>query len=391
MRKYLPPIVLLSVALLVPALGFCQTGVAGELRGLHKVLADLKDEMMPLCGQLTGIGQAIAGFAATFYIGSRIWKSIASAEPIDFYPLFRPFVLTFCIINFPLVIALMEGILSPTVTGTETLVDNTNASIQKLMEKRRQQLDTSRAYQMYESNNGEGNKDLWMLYTQGGQDNDDFLGIGSDIKFAMAKAYYNLKNWFKNLLSMLLEILYEAAALCINTIRTFNLIIMALIGPIVFGLAVFDGFQHTLPVYLARYVNFYMWLPIANILGALLGKIQEGMIKLDMAQIAQYGDSFFTTADVGYIVFMIIGIVSYFTIPNISSMIINAGGGSTLTSKIGGMSRGAVGMGVGMATGVAGGAAGMAADMFGDMNTRMTTGAAGSGTASDYFKDKLSG
>jgi len=391
MSKYLPPLLLLSVALLVPTLGFCQSGLAQDLRGLHKVLADLKDEFKPMIGQLSGIGQAIAGFAATMYIGARIWKSIANAEAIDFYPLFRPFVLTFCILRFSMIIDVMEGLLSPTVTGTQAMVDNTNASIQKLMEKRRQQLDTSRAYQMYESNNGEGNKDLWMLYTQGGQDNDDFFGIGSDIKFSMAKAYYNLKNWFKNLLSMLLEILYEAAALCINTIRTFNLVIMALIGPIVFGLAVFDGFQHTLTVYLARYVNFYMWLPIANILGALLGKVQEGMIKLDIAQISQYGDSFFTTADVGYIVFMIIGIVSYFTIPSISAMIINPGGGSPITSKIGGMGRSAVGMGVGMATGGAGMAAGMAADTFGDINTFMTTGASGAGTASDYFKDKLSG
>lgn len=391
MRKYIPFIVLVTVVLLVPELGFCQTGVAKELRGLHKILADLKDEMKPLIGELSGIGQAIAGFGATFYIGSRIWKSIANVEPIDFYPLFRPFVLTFCILKFGLVIALIEGVLSPTVTGTEKMVDNTNASIEQLIAKRKQMLDTSRAYQMYESNNGEGNKDLWMLYTQGGQDNDDFFGIGSDIKFAMAKTYYNLKNWFKNLLSMLLEIFYEAAALCINTIRTFNLIIMSLVGPIVFALAIFDGFQHTLAVYLARYVNFYMWLPIANILGSLLGKIQEGMIKLDMAQIAQYGDSFFTTADVGYIVFMIIGIVAYFTIPNISSMIVNTGAGSTLTSKIGGMSNSSVKMGMGLAAAGAGMGVGMAADAFGNLNTQMTTGTSGSGTASDYFKDKLSG
>ena len=41
--------------------------------------------------------------------------------------------------------------------------------------------------------------------------------------------------------------LFEAAALCINTIRTFYLIVLAILGPLVFGIAVFDGFQHTRP------------------------------------------------------------------------------------------------------------------------------------------------
>jgi conjugative transposon TraJ protein len=285
----------------------------------------------------------------------------------------------------------MNDVLSPTVTGTTALLDNTNQSVEALIAKRKQQLDTSQAYQMYESNNGEGNKQLWELYTQGGTDKGDFFGIGNDIKFALAKAYYNLKNWFKDLLSMLLEILYEAAALCINTIRTFNLLIMALIGPIVFGLAVFDGFQHTLTVYLARYVNFYLWLPIANILGSLLGKIQEQMINLDIQQIKQYGDSFFTTSDIGYIVFMLIGIVAYFTIPNLSNLVVNTGAGSALTAKVSNMSAAAVGMGVAVATGGANAGAGMAADAFGNANTLMTQGTSGAGTASGYFKDKLSG
>ena len=54
---------------------------------LHEVLRSLYDEMMPLCSNLIGVGQGLAGFAALFYIANRVWRHLANAEPIDFYPL----------------------------------------------------------------------------------------------------------------------------------------------------------------------------------------------------------------------------------------------------------------------------------------------------------------
>ena len=379
------------LGIVLPNLAGAQN-VPSEIKGLHKVLDDLYKETLPMCTDLISIGSALAGFAATFYIGSRIWKSIASAEPIDFYPLFRPFVLGFCVMNFQMVIALINGILQPTVDVTNKLVNNTNESISKLLAKRQQMMDTTRLHQMYGVNNGEGNRDLWLKYTHEDEVGDeDWFGIGNDIEFAMSKYYYNLKAGFKEALSYLLQIVYEAAALCINTLRTFNLLICAILGPIVFGLAVFDGFTHTLTVYLSKYINFYLWLPIANILGSLLGKIQEGMIKLDMLQIGATGDTFLSASDAGYLIFMIIGIVSYTTVPNMANLIVNTGQGSAITDKITGMAKGAVGMGAGAVTGGATMGVGMAADGLGDVNLMMTKGTSGSGVASDYFNDKLSG
>src|SRR3546814_4583646 len=92
---------------------------------------------------------------------------------------------------------------------------------------------------------------------------------------------------------------------------------------LVFALAVFDGFQHTLTVWLARYINIYLWLPVANIFGTIIGKIQEKMLEMDLSQIAQNGDTFFTQADTGYLIFMIIGIVGYFTVPSVANYIVH--------------------------------------------------------------------
>ena len=104
--------------------------------------------------------------------------------------------------------------------------------------------------------------------------------------------------------------------------------------PLVFGLAVFDGFQHTLTVWLARYINIFLWLPVANIFGAIIGKIQELMLQLDIIQINQTGDTFFSSTDVAYIIFMIIGIIGYFTVPSVANYIVHAGGGNTLLYKV---------------------------------------------------------
>src|ERR1700722_3984733 len=89
---------------------FAQDPDAQDIHGLEKVLDTIYDQMLPLCSSLIGVGRGIAGFAAIWYISTRVWRHIANAEPIDFSPLFRPFLLGFAILIFPSVITLMNGI-----------------------------------------------------------------------------------------------------------------------------------------------------------------------------------------------------------------------------------------------------------------------------------------
>src|ERR1700709_2174690 len=93
-------------------------GLATDIQGLQGTLNGVYNDMLPMCGQLIGVGQAIAGFGALWYIAARVYRQIASAEPIDFYPLLRPFALGLCILLFPTVIAVINGVMSPTVSAT---------------------------------------------------------------------------------------------------------------------------------------------------------------------------------------------------------------------------------------------------------------------------------
>lgn len=313
-------------------------GLADDVGGLQSVLDNIYDDMIPLCSGLIGVGRGLAGFAALWYISHRVWKHLANAEPIDFYPLFRPFVIGFAIIIFPSVIDMINGVLKPTVTGTSAMVANSNAAIETLLKQKEELLKTTQAWQMYVGDNGEGDRDRWYRYTHPddptGDDEGMFASVGNDIRFQMSRMEYNMKNSVKGMLSEVLQVIYQAAALCVNTMRTFQLIILAILGPLVFGLAVFDGFQHSLITWIGRYINVFLWLPIANIFGAMIGKIQENMIKLDMNQIQQAGDTFFSPNDLGYIIFMIIGIFGYCTVPSVANFIVHTHGSGGLLSKV---------------------------------------------------------
>ncbi|MFC4233307.1 conjugative transposon protein TraJ [Parasediminibacterium paludis] len=362
-------------------------GLANEMNSLHGVLDQLYDEMMPLCSRLIGVGQGIAGFAATWYIASRVWRHIANAEPIDFYPLFRPFVIGFAVMIFPSVLGLINGIMKPTVTATAEMVKDSDKAITELLKQKEAAIKKTDTWQMYVGESGSGDRDKWYKYTHPddptGSNEGMFESVGNDIKFAMSKASYNFRNSVKEWMSEVLRVLYEAAALCINTLRTFNLIVLAILGPLVFGIAVFDGFQHTLTVWMARYINYFLWLPVANIFGSIIGKIQEKMLQLDIGQVQSSGDTFFSSTDVAYLVFMIIGIVGYFTVPSVANYIVNAGGGSAMVQKVTSLfsntSMGAINT---MSSG-----AGMAVDAMGSSAGRMSSSMGSYGANSGYFNE----
>jgi conjugative transposon TraJ protein len=388
MAKTSKGVLFTALGILLPFASQAQS-VADDMNSLHGVLDQLYEEMMPLCNNLLGVGQGIAGFAAIWYIGSRVWRHIASAEPIDFYPLLRPFVIGFCIMIFPSVLDLINGVMKPTVTVTAAMVEGSNKAIGLLLQKKEEAIKSSNSWQMYVGESGSGDQDRWYKYTHdnANPDNEGMLeGIGNDVKFAMAKASFNFRNSVKEWMSEVLRVLFEAASLCIDTLRTFQLVVLSVLGPLVFGIAVFDGFQHTLTVWLARYINIYLWLPVANIFGSIIGKIQEKMLQLDIAQVNDYGDTFFSRTDMAYLVFMIIGIVGYFTVPSVANYIVHAGGGGALSQKVTTIFSNTTNSAVSSV----GTGASMMADAMGNAASRMSQSMSGSSSSTPYFNDKNS-
>jgi conjugative transposon TraJ protein len=333
--------IFMLAGMLMPIVLFAQeTSWADDLKSMHSILELIQEEMLPMCSNLINVGRGIAGFAALWYIAERIWQHMARAESIDFYPLMKPVGVGLAILLFPSVIALMNGVLHPMVSGTAAMVEKSDATIALLLEKKKQAMKDSPFFDMYVGEDGSGNREKWYQYTHPSESPDDegwMESIGNDFKFAMAKMHYTFRLGLKQVIAEILEFLYAAISLAINTLRTFRLVILAILGPLAFGISIFNGFGHTLRQWIARYINIFLWLPVANIFGAVLGKIQEQMLKTDLAQIDEYGDTFFSRLDMGYMIFLLIGIIGYLSVPSIANEIVWVGGNEALTKKTTGM------------------------------------------------------
>ncbi|HEV2483189.1 MAG TPA: conjugative transposon protein TraJ [Puia sp.] len=325
----------LAACMGMPLLSRAQdTALSTGIGGLQTVLDQLYTSMLPMCGQLIGTGQALAGLAALGYIGIRVGKHISRAEAVDVFPLLRPFAIGIIIFLYTDFIGGINAVLSPVVNATDAMVTGANASIATLLQQKEAALQGSTNNQLYAGPDGSGNETLWQLYA-GASPADPVSMLTTAFSFQLSKSFFNLKNMIKVWLSEVLEIVYEAAALCINTLRTFNLIVLAILGPIVLGLSVFDVFRHSLSTWLARYVNVFLWLPVANIFGAIIATVQAQMIRLDIQQIRTNGSTYFSSGDIAYLIFLLIGILGYFVVPSVAGYIVQAAGGDALIGKVG--------------------------------------------------------
>ncbi len=295
-----------------------------DFSSLHELLRSTYDEMLPLAAEMTGIAKGIAGLGALFYIALRVWSSLARAEPIDVYPLLRPFVLGFCIMFFPtVVLGTMNAVLSPVVQGTEAMVHKQEGQLVELTAKR-DKLKEEAYLKNPETAYLVSNEKFDQMIDEMG-----IIGPGDAMTIAgmyAERAAYQTKQWLMKLFNDLMELLFHAAGLIIDTLRTFILIVLSILGPVVFGIAVWDGLSGSLTAWFSRYISVYLWLPVSSILTALLTKIQVLMIQKDIAELSDPS----YVPDAGswyYIVFFLIGIVGYFCVPTVAGWIIEAGGG----------------------------------------------------------------
>lgn len=317
--------ILLGVGgLLFPASAFCQV-FDGPVEGFHKVLEKLYRDMMPMVNGLLKAGQAIAGIGALAYIGVRVWKHIAAAEAIDFFPLMRPFFISIVLAFYPNLLGLLQGILRPTIIATREMAKDSNNAVDVLLKDRQNAILNNNEWENLAggiSDNEEG----WQKYEQ---QESVGSGVSKGTSFSLSMFSNTLTYVIKFLLSIVLQLIYYAAAICIDVLRTFNLVILSLLGPFVLCLSVFDGFQSLLVNWLMRYINIYLWLPIANLFGAMISKIQAEMLRLDASQ----GAFAFSENDAAYIIFLVISIIGYFSIPSIANFVIQVQGSNNVLGR----------------------------------------------------------
>jgi conjugative transposon TraJ protein len=287
--------------------------------------------MLPLSAHIAGVATGLAGLGALFSIAHRVWQSLSRAEPIDVYPLLRPFIIGLCIMFFPtFVLGTINAVMSPVVKGCNQMLKTQTFDINKYRQQKDQleyeamMKDPETAYLV---DDAEFDRQLEAL---GWSPSDLMVNAGMRIERGM----YQIKKTVRDFFRELLEILFQAAALIIDTLRTFFLIVLAILGPIAFAISVYDGFGSTLTQWISRYISVYLWLPVSDLFSSILAKIQVLMLQNDISELQNNHNFSIDASNTVYVIFMIIGIVGYFTIPTVAGWIISAGGMSAYNRNI---------------------------------------------------------
>lgn len=322
-----------------------------DFSNLHTILESLYNEMMPLCEDMLDVAKGLAGLGALFYVAVRVWQSLARAEPIDVYPLLRPFAIGICIMLFPtLVLGTMNTVLSPIVQGTHKMLEGQTMDMQQY----REQKDRLEREAMLR------NPETAYLVSDEEFDRQlDELGWSPDAMATRMGMYmevgmYNLEKNIRDAFRSLLELLFAAASLLIDTVRTFFLVVLSILGPIAFAFSVWDGFQSTLSQWFTRYISVYLWLPVSDLFSCMLAKVQVLMLQNDILELQNNPNYSLDNSNSVYVIFMLIGIIGYFTVPTVAGWIVQAGGAGNYirninrtATKAGGFAAGAAGSGLG--------------------------------------------
>ena len=237
---------------------------------LHEVLRNLYDEMMPLCSDITGVATGVAALGALFYVAIREYSE--KRQKLEYEAMTR----------------------NP---ETAYLVDN---------EEYERQIE-------------------------------DLGWSPSDLKamagMAAERLKYQARQSVSNFFRSFLELLFQSVSLVLDTLRTFFLIVLSILGPLSFAISVYDGFHNTMIQWICQYISIYLWLPISDLFSSVLARIQVLMIEKDIAALSDpaYVPDVNNSA---YIIFMLIAIVGYFTIPTVSTWVIQASGAGNYGKQV---------------------------------------------------------
>lgn len=231
-----------------------------------------------------------------------------------------------------MVLGTLNGIFSPIVQGTGMPLRDQTFDLQKYQQEKDKLRADMMAKTMMTGRVFASNEELDAELDNMGWSEEEHTALQTMYEVSYA---FSLQGIVQMVMRKLLEILFQSASLVIDTIRTFFLIVLSILGPIAFALSVFDGLQNTLVQWLARYISVYLWLPVADLFGAMLAKIQTLILQEEMNLMADP----MSVIDVDgssaiYLIFMVIGIIGYFCVPTVSNWIVQAGGMSAYNRNV---------------------------------------------------------
>ncbi len=295
--------------------------ISREGQGLMDgVLTQTLTDMRDMSTYLVDVARAIAVLGALLYISARVWRSLASAEPIDVYPLLRPFAILLCLGLYPHILDGFDRVLQPIEMATAAM-----------SEAQRQDVDALKAqYKKLSMDKIDDRmrKEISDANPQQEEQLSKHKIVKEDISLGtmlLDKGFFWVRRIVFNIFEAFLQFAFEVAGLVIKMLRVFCLIVLSIIGPLVLGFSVFDGFTSGLTSWIARYISIYLWAPICSILTAIMTRIRAQLLTAEISNLqgAESSDSNWLI-----LAFYAIGIIAFLSVPTIAGWVVEAGGGA---------------------------------------------------------------
>lgn len=160
------------------------------------------------------------------------------------FSLLRPFVLGICILFFnTLVLGTINGIFDPIIDGTSAMLKDEKFNIREYQKSRDKLKSAAELQNILKGGIFVDNKIMDDEIGSFGWNDEDYASL-QDMYATLSNL--SVEGLIQMAIREVVQFLFQAASLVVDTIRTFFLVVLSILGPLAFALSVFDGFQNTL-------------------------------------------------------------------------------------------------------------------------------------------------
>lgn len=219
--------------------------------------------------------QTIAGIFSLLYLSAKAYAMILGEGKLEIMPLFRPFLLTLVIVNFPLFGQIVSSVGSDTQSTAETSFKANAMQMDNLLALK--QLKTDSIIQIIEVNKQaiEGNLSSASNNAMGvasasvinvpAQLQKLTNSLSSSLLIDVDLMWARISLFFQSLITWIALSLMKGVMYCLFFIQMIFMHILLIIGPITFAFSILGIFRDAWVEWVKRYITISFWGTIAFI------------------------------------------------------------------------------------------------------------------------------
>lgn len=293
------------------------------------IIQGLTDKVESYAGQIGNLMGVICGIGALLYIGSKVWKNMANGEPLDIFPLLRPFVIGFFVVNFSLVKApvdfLIERVERLNYSYLERIFGTVEDRAKAIGQKAAADASARKAKKDAERAELLKNKNSLERILENLKDGAEVVGqaVGGNFTIGLSSILTGILSGLAHALKSVIVWYYQYVSLIYRCI-------LGLFGPVAFTIAMFPGFKDGVMNWFAKYIAISLWPVVFTLLSFLIGSIQTELLVSSAFSSEWYNIGLaLSAAEWQALLLDLIEIAVYLTVPAIVGWIIPNGDASS--------------------------------------------------------------